>query len=149
MSNYLIYGGHIKDIPKPFKFRFPNPNDKREIDIAITVWRRDGYGSGNGHYHIDLKEQNNAIWNSKEETWQEPFRVDYGQPYYNEWKQFEGRSQLECELNSPDEACKWINRILSMWKVNDQENILDWHFYGTEDDAEDNYFKEHVKLPTS
>ncbi len=66
-----IYGGKFKDIPLPWKLRtYPQGSQKRRIEISSISWGLNELG--NGHHHVTIREENNSIWDEKENTWREP-----------------------------------------------------------------------------
>jgi len=60
------HGGHLKDIPKPHRRWYDDKRRKRTVEIEVMVF----WGIGH-HYYVNIKEDYNGIWNTKEETWQE------------------------------------------------------------------------------
>jgi len=57
-----IYGGNLKDIPEPRYWYWPNGKQEREVTMKIMSYA----GSGGKHYYIDITEQQNYIWDGKE-----------------------------------------------------------------------------------
>lgn len=141
---HFIHGGHIKDLLKPYKFRYPC-EELREVDITITCWKPYSSLGANGHFHIDIREDDNPIWDEKQDAWVYPWREDYGTPYWNEYQLVKGRTEMECELNTKEEAGKWIQRTLNALGITGKTHTLHFNFYGTDEDDE-NYLNQNIKL---
>jgi hypothetical protein len=91
-----ISGGHLKDIPQPHVRKFPGPSP-RQVTIAIKRY----FGIGH-HYYGSVDEENNPIWNSEDNAWQET------------WDDREGKGRTFSSLGdvSIDVIHQWIRRIL-------------------------------------
>jgi hypothetical protein len=59
----FMRGGYLKEVPLPHK-RWYNGRRKREVTIGVYVW----WGTGS-HYYVNVDEDDNAIWNTKEKLW--------------------------------------------------------------------------------
>lgn len=57
-------GGYLKDIPKPWRRRFNDGRRKRQVQVTISKF----YGIGK-HWHFDLSEEDNPIWNAALKCW--------------------------------------------------------------------------------
>jgi hypothetical protein len=59
-----IRGGYLADIPKPWKRRFDDARRTRSVEILISMY----YGIGR-HWHFDLREEDNPIWDQATKSW--------------------------------------------------------------------------------
>lgn len=139
-------GGEISEIPQPFIFRHPNDFEKREIRVTITIWKVGTSIGAHGHYQPDIREEDNMLWNSRENIWQTPWNHEKDKGLYDAMEQIEGRSELDSGSTDPMIVCDWITMVLCNWNVTDKTHEIKWSFYGTEDDAENDIFKNNVKL---
>ena len=55
----MIFGGYLKEIPKPHKRKFEDKRRKREVTVTITMF----FGVGK-HYYVGIREEDNPIWDS-------------------------------------------------------------------------------------
>jgi hypothetical protein len=62
-----IFGGHLKDIPRPRIYLFPNPVTKRKVTIRIMRY------AGFPHYWLSIIEEENALWDSSQDAWVRPW----------------------------------------------------------------------------
>lgn len=134
----MIHGGHFKDYPKPYKLRFDGSgNEKRDIKIASRVWGVQDMG--NGHHHAHITEENNAIlldtnqinkvlnWKDHNGDWCEPYRVDYGEPLYEEYESLiHGRRDDNGDYIKADDVKKWAEGVLKEWGVTDITHTIRW-----------------------
>jgi len=108
------WGGYFKDLPpKPWYFYFPHPTEKRGLDMKITIWK--SY-TGNGHFHCDIYEDQNFVWNSYKNEWIQPWSVEYGSPYYDDYKYLRGRGESNRVANLV-EAKEWFKGIITEWDI--------------------------------
>lgn len=97
MTNYSIHGGRLEDVPKPWKFElYPLGTKQRRIRIYSHVW--DISRMGNGHQHADITEEDNMVWDSKENCWRDPVSTDENSPYFDEYhKLIKGRDTMNID----------------------------------------------------
>lgn len=63
-------GGHLSDIPEPHVRKWPGPAP-REVRIHIRCWA--GYAPGARHYHFEVVEEDNPVWDGRPATsWGRP-----------------------------------------------------------------------------
>lgn len=110
------FGGHIKDMYKPYIFFFPNSKQPRRIKISIMTYAG-CIGSG-GHYYCSIKEECNPIW-----TWDD-FNGKINWMWTEPWKSHEikgikGR-EWEGRFDNINVALKEIDKILKIWKVSNK-----------------------------
>lgn len=55
-------GKHLTDIPKPHIRKFPGPVP-RQVRIKIRCWA--GYAPGARHFHVDVTEEDNPVWDGR------------------------------------------------------------------------------------
>jgi hypothetical protein len=139
-------GGELADIPGPRIFRFPNDYEKRPITISVTVWKVGSYWGAGGHYHIDINEDDNVIWDANTLQWVKPWNRENDKGIMDTLRQLKGRWDMFTESTNPVEVCEWINKILKEWQITSEHFELRWQFYGTESDDEENQFSDNVKL---
>jgi len=60
------FGGNLSDIPLPHRRYFDDKRRKREVRIILQTY----FGIGT-HYYIDLREEENPVWNPIDKVWQE------------------------------------------------------------------------------
>ena len=94
-----LYGGKLKEIPKPWKREFPSKTKKRRVELDIYTWR--GSFPGAIHWHVDLNEEANLIWNKKIKDWQRA----------HDDKEAKGRSFHIADLLSLVAAQDWVQGI--------------------------------------
>ena len=68
LKNCCLYGGYLKDIPKPHYRRYDIVDEKIPIGINIIKY----YGVG-VHYHVSFGYPCNPILNVKTKEWQSPW----------------------------------------------------------------------------
>jgi hypothetical protein len=87
-------GGYIKEVPLPHK-RWYNGRRKREVKIGVYVW----WGTGT-HYYASVEEDDNAIWNTKENLWQLC------------WDDPEKGKRFDKKFDNIGQARDWVTKLL-------------------------------------
>ncbi|MCG3207172.1 MAG: hypothetical protein FOGNACKC_00772 [Anaerolineae bacterium] len=59
----MIRGGHLNEVPLPHRRRWPDDPQPREVVITILTWA--GLSPGATHFHLDVHEEDNPIWDSR------------------------------------------------------------------------------------
>ena len=90
------FGGYLKDLSKPYKRQFPCDR-KREVLARVSKY----YGVG-VHYHISITEEENPIWDKKENCWRTCWD--------DKSKETEGK-RFDDSFIDYDGAEKWIKEI--------------------------------------
>lgn len=114
-----ILGGHLTDIPEPHYRKWPGSSEKRLIRVSIT-----NYGLlGAPHYYLDIVEEDNPVWDSREAgSWGRT-----GEPtgWRNPWDDPEGRGK------------QFYKRCSSLMEAKGlMEEIVKEHFCSEESEVE-------------
>jgi len=109
----MIMGGYLADIPKPHRRKFPGDHP-REVRVRLTSWI--GISPGAKHWYVDIKEEDNYLWDEAEHSWRIAWDDKKGQGP-SERAEFAG-------LDARDQALRWIRKMVrerysnkSLWKV--------------------------------
>lgn len=87
-----VFGGYLKDIPKPHRRLFSDRRRKRAVRVEISRF----YGIG-VHYYVSLQLENNPVWNRETKTWQLA------------WDDTVGRgTTVTMRFNTESQAKQWV-----------------------------------------
>lgn len=112
----MRYGGELSEFPEPWKLQYGEIwSEPRPIKIYSHVFGTSGYSlGGNGHHHVDIKEEDNSIWIEAEGCWGKPWR-------WNEHREMlrtiKGRYDINTDLFRKKDVVKWAISILKEWGV--------------------------------
>ena len=103
-------------MPKPWKFWYDNPQNRREVKVYSHVWL---YGQGgNGHQHVDIKEEDNMVWDRRENEWCIPIWTKAESPCWEEYCHLiKGRMKLNTDFIKTKDVVKWAVSVLREWGV--------------------------------
>jgi len=102
---YDTYGGHLKEIKKPFKRKFDLEKRKKEVQVRIHKY----YGSGI-HYYISLAEEDNPIVTEK--------------GYQTCWDDHEARGKRAgIKVNTPEEVDEAVKDLFKE-NFSDETHVL-------------------------
>lgn len=113
-SEGLIHGGNLDEIPEPHVYFYPASGEKRKVTVKIM--RYYGYGP---HYHISLKEEDNPIWDNREDEHQKGKAKGWTCP----WGKYAGTGRTDWDFSD----LKHTFRDRHLAKVALQK-IIDEHF---------------------
>ena len=102
------YGGTLKDIPLPHIRKFPHYPYKRRVTASITSWV--GIGIGAKHTYATLEEEDNPIWNSTRERWQDCW---VGEDPEGRGKRIEAEFIDKRGRSAEDQAKDWIRKTFA------------------------------------
>lgn len=101
-----LYGGRLKDVPKPHVRFFPDKvGIRREVRVRIGVFS--GIGK---HFHVDLTEEGNPVWDVRPDR---PFNREAG--HWREcWSYTDPEGQgkvLMDKFGTEAEVKRWIEEM--------------------------------------
>ena len=122
------FGGELSEYPKPWRLQYGEVwSERRPIKIYSNVYPVYGYSiGGNGHHHVDIKEEDNAIWNVEngEGSWGRPWRWDEDSEMRETLK---GRWDINPDLYTKKDVVKWAVGVLREWGVLGDKNYkIEW-----------------------
>lgn len=94
----MLWGGYLREIPKPHKRKWPESREKRTVNISCSIYS--GIGK---HYYVSILEEDNPIWNAKREVWQKAWDDKKGK----------GKSFGTRSFDSHRQAMDHIRKILA------------------------------------
>ena len=111
-----LHGGNVAEIPLPHIRRFPGPAERVVKIIPSRIFQ---------HYHTRIEEEDNPIWNSDSNLWQEPWGDEEGR----------GRSFFRI-LDTPGDVERWVEEVVAEHFSGGGYHFTDWMSFLSDDPAD-------------
>lgn len=106
-----IFGGNAKDYPEPHKLKSES-GEKREVTIHLLTYI--GFSPGAVHYYAEVGEEDDMVWDEKENAWRK---------FWDHPKELKGRVFEKQFLNEAN-ARSWIRMIVKDHFPDHDINVL-------------------------